>query len=72
MKGKRLVLQKSRKDKGLTRNAFADILEVSAEHVKSLEYGRVNPSPQLLFKICSELSQPPEVIFPDIVSYVHK
>ncbi|GIQ63592.1 hypothetical protein PACILC2_21600 [Paenibacillus cisolokensis] len=65
---KRTALQNARKERGLTRIQFAEKLGVSAEHVKSLEYGRVNPSPQLLFKISAELSEPPEALFPDIVS----
>ena len=69
---KREELQRSRKEKGWTRAVFAEKLGVSAEHVKSLEYGRVNPSPQLLFKISAELSKPPEVLFPDIVSAAQK
>lgn len=68
MSGKRLELQNSRKDKKYTRLQFAEKLGVSSEHIKSLEYGRVNPSLQLLFKISAELSKPPEELFPDIVS----
>lgn len=61
-----------RLDKGLSRPQFAEILGVSVEHIKSLEYGRVNPSTQLLFKISTELSKSPEELFPDIVSPAQK
>jgi putative transcriptional regulator len=72
MSGKRQSLQNARKEMGLTRTQLAEKLGVSAEHVKSLEYGRVNPSPQLLFKISAELSKPPEELFPDIVLAAQK
>jgi len=67
MSGKRQSLQNARTEAGLTRTQLAEKLGVSVEHVKSLEYGRVNPSPQLLFKISAELSKSPEELFPDIV-----
>lgn len=69
---KRKELQNARVEEGLTRPQLAKILEVSSEHVKSLEYGRVNPSPQLLFRIVGFFSKPPEVLFPDIASPVKK
>lgn len=53
---------------GWTRTQFAEILGISAEHIKSLEYGRVNPSTQLLFRISAKLSKEPDELFPDIVS----
>ncbi|MNO32248.1 anaerobic benzoate catabolism transcriptional regulator [compost metagenome] len=69
---KRKELQNARVEEGLTRPQLAEILGVSSEHVKSLEYGRVNPSPQLLFRIVGVFSKPPEVLFPDIASPVKK
>lgn len=65
---KRAELQKARLEKSWSRSKFAEVLGCSAEHVKSLEYGRVNPSPQLLFRIANELDKHPESLFPDIVS----
>lgn len=69
MNAKRIELQNSRQAIGLTRDQFAKKLGVSSEHIKSLEYGRVNPSPQLLFKISAALSKPPMELFPDIVKF---
>ena len=70
MTAKRPLLQAAREELGLTRAQFAERLGVSQEHVKSLEYGRVNPSTKLLFKISAELSRPPEELFSDIIQYV--
>lgn len=64
---KRVALQNARKAKGLTRSALAERVGVSAEHIKSLEYGRVNPSMPLMFKICAELEGNPEKLFEDFI-----
>lgn len=72
MNTKRSELMNSRLEKGFTRNQFAEMLGVSAEHIKSLEYGRVNPSTHLLFRISSVLEKSPEELFPDIVLPVQK
>lgn len=50
-----------------TQDEFAAHLNISLDHVGSLELGRVNPSSSLLFRICNELKQPVEYLFPDLV-----
>lgn len=44
-------LEKIRKEKGITQEELANILEVSRQTVGSLENGRYNPSIMLAFKI---------------------
>lgn len=64
---KRGSLISARLAKGFSRPELANLAGVSIEHIKSLEYGRVNPSTSLLFKICNILDAPPEEVFKDIV-----
>lgn len=66
-KQKRLKLKQAREEKGFTQSGLADAIGVSLDHVKSLEYGRVNPSISLMFKICSVLESSPEILFSDVV-----
>ncbi|PON02836.1 hypothetical protein BJH90_03675 [Bacillus halotolerans] len=63
---RREKLIKARLDKGLTRPQLATQIGVSFEHIKSLEYGRVNPSTVILFRLCNALNQSPEELFNDI------
>ncbi|BFH16038.1 hypothetical protein J6TS7_55950 [Paenibacillus dendritiformis] len=63
---KRIKLTNARIAKGLGRKQLAQILGISYEHIRSLEYGRVNPSIPLMFKICAELEDTPENLFDDI------
>ena len=60
---KRVALREARKAKGFTQAALAKELGVTIEHVKSLEYGRVNPSTPLMFKICKVLEKQPDELF---------
>lgn len=65
---KRDQLKNARLDKKLSRFKLAVIVKCSEETIKSLEYGRVNPSAPLMFKICSVLEKRPEDLFPDITA----
>lgn len=64
---KRIELTNARIAKGLTRPQLAELAGVTFEHIKSLEYGRVNPSIPLMFKLCKILDSTPEELFKDIV-----
>ncbi|TFE30806.1 helix-turn-helix transcriptional regulator [Cohnella luojiensis] len=64
---KRDSLREARKAKGLTQLELAQLVGVTLEHIKSLEYGRVNPSTQLMFKICNALGSTPQNLFADVV-----
>ncbi|QDX91423.1 XRE family transcriptional regulator [Brevibacillus laterosporus] len=61
--GKREKLKGKRLEKGFTREEFANVIGISKEHVKSLEYGRVNPSFKVMMKICDTLEGKPEELF---------
>ncbi|PSK13597.1 XRE family transcriptional regulator [Brevibacillus sp. NRRL NRS-603] len=64
---KRPELTNARISKGLSRPQLAELVGVTFEHIKSLEYGRVNPSIPLMFKLCGVLESTPEQLFKDIV-----
>jgi len=64
---KRLELTNARIAKGFSRPDLAKQAGVTFEHIKKLEYGRVNPSISLMFKICDILESTPEKLFRDIV-----
>ncbi|MGF9822559.1 helix-turn-helix transcriptional regulator [Brevibacillus agri] len=64
---KRQKLINARTTKGLSRPKLAQLTGVTFEHIKSLEYGRVNPSIPLMFKLCGILEAAPEDLFEDIV-----
>lgn len=63
---KRAALKGARQALGLTQIEAAESLGVHVEHVRSLEYGRVNPSLKLMFKICQLYKDSPERLFPDL------
>lgn len=65
---KRLELAVARKKLGYSQVELADALGISTEHMRSLEYGRSNPSTALMFKICAELKSSPEELFKDLLS----
>ncbi len=48
-------IRAAREKKSLTQENLAEILEISAMHVKQIESGRRNPSVNLLFKIVQAL-----------------
>ncbi|MFB7301710.1 helix-turn-helix transcriptional regulator [Heyndrickxia sporothermodurans] len=64
---KREELIAARKAKGFSRPQLASLANVSFEHIKSLEYGRVNPSTSLMYRLCNILEASPEELFKDIV-----
>ncbi|MFP5453062.1 helix-turn-helix transcriptional regulator [Parvimonas sp. G1604] len=56
-------LEQIRKDRGITQEELANILEVSRQTVNSLENGRYNPSIVLAFKIAKVFDLQIEEIF---------
>lgn len=56
-------LEQIRKDRGITQEELANILEVSRQTVNSLENGRYNPSIVLAFKIAKVFGLHIEEIF---------
>lgn len=56
-------LEHIRKDRGITQEELANILEVSRQTVNSLENGRYNPSILLAFKIAKVFGLQIEEIF---------
>lgn len=56
-------LEEIRKDKGITQEELANILEVSRQTIGSLENGRYNPSIVLAFKIAKFFNLTIEDIF---------
>lgn len=67
---KRETLKKARLDKNLTQNELACELGIHIDHIRSLEYGRVNPSSALLLKICRFFNKKPEELFPDLTNSI--
>lgn len=47
-----IAIKQARLSKGLSQEAFAEILNVSATHVKHIESGHRKPSVEILFEIC--------------------
>ncbi|MEC0083065.1 helix-turn-helix transcriptional regulator [Paenibacillus alvei] len=66
MSKKRITLTQKRNHYGYTRETFANEIQMSKESVKSLEYGRMNPSAKTMLIICKVLDSTPEELFPDI------
>lgn len=56
-------LEEIRKQKGITQEELADILEVSRQTIGSLENGRYNPSILLAFKLAHFFELSIEEIF---------
>ncbi|HWT27117.1 MAG TPA: helix-turn-helix transcriptional regulator [Mobilitalea sp.] len=56
-------LEEIRKEKGITQEELAKILEVSRQTIGSLESGRYNPSIILAFKIADYFDMKIEDIF---------
>lgn len=56
-------LEEIRKEKGITQEELASILEVSRQTIGSLENGRYNPSILLAFKIARYFELTIEEIF---------
>ena len=56
-------LEQLRKDKGLSQEELANILEVSRQTIISLEKGKYNPSILLAFKIARHFGRQIEDVF---------
>lgn len=56
-------LEEIRKEKGITQEELADILQVTRQTIGSLENGRYNPSITLAFKIARFFNKTIEDIF---------
>ena len=56
-------LEEIRKERNITQEELAKVLEVSRQTVSSLENGRYNPSIILAFKISKYFNMPIEEIF---------
>ena len=56
-------VEQLRKQRNLTQETFADMLEVSRQTIGSIENGRYNPSILLAFKIAQVFDLPIEEIF---------
>lgn len=56
-------LEELRKERGITQEELAALLEVSRQTISSLEKGRYNPSILLAFKISRYFGQSIEDIF---------
>lgn len=65
---KRTNLIKARIDAGFTQKSLAEEIDMTPEHIRSLEYGRVNPSLETLAKISKALKEKPEYLFEDVLS----
>ena len=56
-------VEKLRKEKGLSQESLASILNVSRQTVSSIETGKYNPSLELAFKIANYFKKTIEDIF---------
>ena len=56
-------LEELRKERGVTQEELAALLEVSRQTISSLEKGRYNPSIQLAFKIARYFGLTIEEVF---------
>lgn len=56
-------LEELRKERGITQEELAEVLEVSRQTIGSLEKGRYNPSIILAFKIARYFDKSIEEIF---------
>lgn len=65
---KRQELIDARTSKCVSRPQLARLTGVTFEHIKKLEYGKVNPSVPLMYKLCVVLESTPEKLFKDLVS----
>ena len=56
-------IQKARKDKKLSQNALAELLDISREHLAKIETAKRTISLGLLFKICDVLEKSEKDLF---------
>ncbi len=57
------IVEKLRKQKGLSQEEFAKLLRVSRQTISSIENGKYNPSLELAFQISDFFEIPIEKIF---------
>lgn len=65
---KRTNLIQARTEAGFTQKSLAQEIGMTTDHIKSLEYGRVNPSLETAAKISKTLNKKPEYLFNDVLS----
>lgn len=65
---RRSALKQARVEKGLSQIRAAEVFGVTVDHIRSLEYGRVNPGLKLMFAMCSFYKKTHEDLFPDITN----
>lgn len=64
--GKRI--KQRRKELGITQNQFAEMLQISNNHISTIENGRGHASIELFCKICSVLDVTPDYL---LVGQIH-
>lgn len=64
--GKRI--KQRRKELGITQNQFAEMLQISNNHISTIENGKGHASIELFCKICSALDVTPDYL---LVGQVH-
>lgn len=56
-------IAKARKDKGISQNQLANLVNVSREHIAKIETGKRCVSIKLLFEICEKIGIPEKDLF---------
>lgn len=56
-------IAKYRKEKKLTQNQLADLLDISREHLAKIETAKRGISLSLIFEICNKLEIPEKILF---------
>ena len=65
------VLKSARKDKGLTREQLAEIINITPRYLMSIENENKKPSYDVLFRLIRELCIPADTIFYPEKSHTH-
>lgn len=65
--GKRI--KQRRKELGITQNAFAEMLQISNNHLSTIENGKGHASIELFCKMCSVLDVTPDFL---LLGEIHK
>ena len=56
-------IRKRRKALGITQSRLADMLEISPNHISSIETGKTDASVKLIIKLCDVLNVTPDYLF---------
>lgn len=56
-------LKNIRKQRGLTQEKFAELIDVQTRNMTALETAKYLPTPQNIDKICAKLKTPPSALF---------